>query len=110
MSATSPTPRILEDLSKPSYEQLLAMMAKQQAELDALKASRQGRITFRVNDQPVKDKKTGETSPGKRGVSVLGLGQFPLTAYASQWLRILDHADDLRAFIEAHRSRLAWKE
>lgn len=100
---------VLQDLSKPSYDQLLAMMVKQQAELDALKASRQGRITFRVNDQPIKAK-DGTVSAGKRGVSILGLGQFPLTAYASQWLRILDHADELRAFIEAHRSRLAWKE
>jgi hypothetical protein len=48
--------------------------------------------------------------PGSRGLSIYGLGQRPIFAYASQWLRILDKADELRAFIEANRSALAWKD
>lgn len=101
---------ILQDNTKPTYEMLLAMMAKQQAELDALKAAKHTNgISFKVNEF-VKDPETGKLVPGSRGLSIYGLGKRPLFAYASQWLRILDKADDLRAFIEANRDKLAWKE
>lgn len=109
---------ILQDQTKlpngqdrPSYDDLLAMLQKQQEAILALQANRHQRgITFRVNDGPVTDKKTGKVTPGKRGLSILGLGQFPITAYASQWLRILDVADQLREFIDKNHSRLAWKD
>ena len=35
----------------------------------------------------------------KGGVSIYGLGRFPVTLYKEQWLRLLDMADDIRAFI-----------
>ena len=35
----------------------------------------------------------------KGGVSVYGLGRFPVTLYKEQWLRLLDLTDELRAFI-----------
>jgi hypothetical protein len=35
----------------------------------------------------------------KGGVSVYGLGRFPVTLYKEQWLKLLDMADELRAFI-----------
>ena len=42
----------------------------------------------------------------KGGVSVYGLGRFPVTLYKEQWLRLLDKADDIRAFIAANDARL----
>jgi hypothetical protein len=45
----------------------------------------------------------------KGAVSVYGLGQFPTTLYKGQWEKLLDHADDLRAFLKANESRLASK-
>lgn len=42
-------------------------------------------------------------------VSVYGLGRFPVTLYKSQWERLLEHQDDLRAFMKANDSKLAVK-
>jgi hypothetical protein len=45
----------------------------------------------------------------KGGVSVYGLGRFPITLYQEQWLKLLDMSDELRAFIAAHKSELKVK-
>jgi len=46
----------------------------------------------------------------KRGVSVYGLGRFPVTLYKEQWAKLLDIADDIRAFIREHDGELKAKE
>ena len=45
----------------------------------------------------------------KGALSVYGLGRFPVTLYKEQWLRLLDMADDIRAFIGANESSLKTK-
>ena len=42
----------------------------------------------------------------KGGVSVYGLGRFPVTLYKEQWERLLAMADDIRAFIRDHEAEL----
>lgn len=93
---------ILADQTKPSYDQLMAIVAEQ-AKL--LEQRRNGKLSFRVNDGTNSD-----GSAQKGGLSIFGLASRPTVLYASQWLRILDHADELRAFIELNRPRLAWKD
>ena len=46
----------------------------------------------------------------KGGVSVYGLGRFPVTLYKEQWTRLLDMSDEIRAFIAANDSRLKSKD
>jgi len=46
----------------------------------------------------------------KGAVSVYGMGRFPVTLYKEQWLKLLDMADDIRAFIAANESQLKAKE
>jgi hypothetical protein len=46
----------------------------------------------------------------KGGVSVYGLGRFPVTLYQEQWLRLLDMADEIRGFIRDNAERLKVKE
>ena len=46
---------------------------------------------------------------GKGAVSVYGMGRFPVTLYKEQWLRLLDKADDIRAFIAANDAQLKTK-
>jgi hypothetical protein len=46
----------------------------------------------------------------KGGVSVYGLGRFPVTLYQEQWLKLLDMADDIRAFIRENEPKLKKKE
>ena len=45
----------------------------------------------------------------KGGVSVYGLGRFPVTLYKEQWAKLLDMAGEIRAFIEAHDKELKAK-
>jgi hypothetical protein len=77
---------------EPTKEELLARIA----ELEAQGGSRKrGSIEFRVGE--------------KGGVSVYGLGRFPVTLYYEQWVRLLDAAGDLRAFLEENKSKLKLK-
>lgn len=46
----------------------------------------------------------------KGGVSVYGLGRFPVTLYKEQWKRLLDMADEIRSFIQANDAQLKTKE
>ena len=58
-----------------------------------------------------------QTKPGavqlkvsqKGAVSLYGLGRFPVTLYKEQWTRVLDMADEIRAFIGEHESELKTK-
>ena len=45
----------------------------------------------------------------KGGVSVYGLGRFPVTLYKEQWTKLLDMADDIRAFIRTNDASLKTK-
>lgn len=46
----------------------------------------------------------------KGGLSVYGLGRFPVTLYKEQWKKLLDMTDDIRAFLEANDAQLKTKE
>jgi hypothetical protein len=73
-------------MADPSYEELKARVA----ELEKGGARRTGQLDFRVGE--------------KGGVSVYGLGRFPVTLYYEQWIRLLDASKDLRAFLEENKS------
>lgn len=45
----------------------------------------------------------------KGGLSVYGLGRFPVTLYKEQWTRLLDHADAIREFLADHDDELKTK-
>jgi hypothetical protein len=80
-------------MAEPTKEELLARIA----ELEKQSGSkRSGSLEFRVGE--------------KGGVSVYGLGRFPVTLYYEQWIRLLDVADRLRAFLEENKSRLKLKD
>lgn len=46
----------------------------------------------------------------KGGVSVYGLGRFPVTLYKEQWLRLLDMFDEIRKFIAENDDKLKTKD
>jgi hypothetical protein len=80
----------------PSEEELKAELERLRAENSALKA-RSGRgVSMKVSE--------------KGAVSVYGLGRFPVTLYQEQWLKLLDMADDIRAFIRENEGKLKKKE
>ena len=43
------------------------------------------------------------------GVSVYGLGRFPVTLYKEQWVKLLGMADDIKAFLKEHDAELKTK-
>jgi hypothetical protein len=45
----------------------------------------------------------------KGGLSVYGLGRFPVTLYKEQWAKLLDMADDIRGFIQENAGKLKTK-
>ena len=45
----------------------------------------------------------------KGGLSVYGLGRFPVTPCKEQWTKLLDMAEDIRAFLKENDSRLKSK-
>ena len=61
-------------------------------------------LSAMVTPQPLRLK----VSP-KGGVSIYGMGRFPITLYADQWRRVLDYGDEIRSFIDANRDRLSQK-
>lgn len=78
-------------------EDLQNEVERLRAENDALKkATRSGGLTLKVSD--------------KGGVSVYGLGRFPVTLYQEQWDKLLAQVEDIRAFIAANRERLKKKD
>ena len=73
-------------MAEPTYEELKARLA----ELEKGGTRRTGSLEFRVGE--------------KGGVSVYGLGRFPVTLYYEQWIRLLDAAGDLRKFLDASKA------
>jgi hypothetical protein len=45
----------------------------------------------------------------KGGVSVYGLGRFPVTLYKEQWGKLLAMSDEIRDFIKEHEAELKTK-
>jgi len=45
----------------------------------------------------------------KGGVSVYGLQRMPITLYRDQWLKLLDMAEEIRAFLKEHVNELSIK-
>ena len=45
----------------------------------------------------------------KGGLSIYGLGRFPVTLYKEQWTKLLDMADEIRTFLREHDSELKSK-
>ena len=46
----------------------------------------------------------------KGGLSVYGLGRFPVTLYKEQWTRLLQHADEIKSFLQQHDHDLKAKQ
>jgi hypothetical protein len=46
----------------------------------------------------------------KGGLSVYGLGRFPVTLYKEQWVRLLDYGDEIKKFLQANDQQLKAKQ
>jgi hypothetical protein len=77
-------------------DQMKAELERLRAENEALKKRGSRGVSMKVSE--------------KGGVSIYGLGRFPVTLYKEQWLKLLDMADDIRGFIKDNDAKLKTKE
>ncbi len=75
-------------------------------ERDELEQLRKQKATREAQDKKGISFKVSE----KGGVSVYGLGRFPVTLYQEQWLRLFTEVDNLKTFIEENKAKLKTKE
>lgn len=93
LEGTARAPRVLPDLAQ---QDMQAEIAKLKAENAALKSGPVRGLSMKVTD--------------KGGLSIYGMGRFPVTLYRSQWEKLLANSDSIKAFIEANASRLSVKD
>jgi hypothetical protein len=77
-------------------DDMQAELERLRAENAALKARSSKGTSLRVSE--------------KGAVSVYGLGRFPVTLYKEQWAKLLEMAEEIRAFIREHEGELKAKE
>lgn len=77
-------------------EDLRQELERLRAENATLKKSKDRPITMKVGE--------------KGGLSVYGLGRFPVTLYKEQWLKLLEMADAIRSFIRENSDKLKSRE
>ncbi|HEX8800958.1 MAG TPA: hypothetical protein VF783_21080 [Terriglobales bacterium] len=80
-------------MPEPTYDELKAQLAALQ---EKVKSRDRRALEFRVSE--------------KGAVSLYGLGRFPVTLYYEQWMKVLDHVDELRAFLEENKPNLKLKQ
>jgi hypothetical protein len=78
-----------------SDQDLKAELERLRKENESLRKGASGRVSLKVSE--------------KGGVSVYGLGRFPVTLYKEQWTKLLEMADEIRAFIAEHEDKLKTK-
>jgi hypothetical protein len=78
-----------------SEEELKSEIERLRAENEALKKPR-GQVYLKVSE--------------KGGLSVYGMGRFPVTLYREQWEKLLSMADEIRNFIRENDQSLKKKE
>lgn len=76
-------------------EDLKAELERLKAENESLKSQRGRSISLKVSE--------------KGGLSVYGLGRFPVTLYKEQWTKLLAMADEIRGFLKEHDGQLKSK-
>src|SRR4051812_42449642 len=79
-----------------SDEDLRAELERLRKENESLKKGAAKGISMKVSE--------------KGGLSVYGLGRFPITLYKEQWTKLLDLSDEIRQFLATHDAELKAKQ
>ena len=87
-----PRRRAVSDMTS---EQMKEELERLRTENEALKKRSEEGLSLKVSQ--------------KGGVSVYGLGRFPVTLYKEQWEKLLDISDDIRTFIQENEPQLKTK-
>lgn len=79
-----------------SEDEMRAELERLRKENESLKKSAGRGVSLKVSE--------------KGGLSVYGLGRFPITLYKEQWTKLLGLSDEIRAFLKEHDAELKTKQ
>jgi hypothetical protein len=79
-----------------SEEKLARLEAENKALKDQIEQRKLGQLRLKISE--------------KGGLSVYGLGRFPVTLYKEQWKRLLEHAEEIKTFLEQNEQQLKTKQ
>lgn len=79
-----------------SEEKLARLEAENKALKDQIEQRKPGQLRLKISE--------------KGGLSVYGLGRFPVTLYKEQWKRLLEHAEEIKIFLEQNEQQLKTKQ
>ena len=77
-------------------QEMKAELERLKAENETLKARSARAISMKVSE--------------KGGLSIYCMGRFPITLYKEQWSKLLDMADEIRAFMKENDGKLKAKQ
>jgi hypothetical protein len=77
-------------------DELQVELERLRAENEALKKRAERTVFLKVSD--------------KGGVSLYGLGRFPVTLYVEQWEKVLEMGPEIKTFLDTNRASLKKKE
>jgi len=83
-------------MAEESIEQKLARLEAENKALKEQVERKPGQLRLKISE--------------KGGLSVYGLGRFPVTLYKEQWMRLLDHADEIKTFLQQNDQQLKTKQ
>lgn len=74
-------------------EEIVAEMERLKAEAQRLKSVAQEKVSLKVSE--------------KGAISLYGLGRFPVTLYPNQWVKVIEHGDEIKRFAEQNKALLS---
>jgi len=84
-------------MAEETAEQKLARLeAENRALKEQVEQRRTGQLRLKISE--------------KGGLSVYGLGRFPVTLYKEQWIRLLEQAEEIKAFLKENDQQLKVKQ
>ena len=83
-------------MAEETVEQKLARLEAENRQLKEQVERKPGQLRLKVSE--------------KGGLSIYGLGRFPVTLYKEQWGRLLDHAEEIKTFLKENDQQLKAKQ
>lgn len=79
-----------------AQEKLARLEAENRALKEQIERRKPGELRLKISE--------------KGGVSVYGLGRFPVTLYKEQWAKLLSHTEEIKQFLQDHDRELKAKQ
>jgi len=83
-------------MAEETVEQKLARLEAENQQLKEQVERKPGQLRLKVSE--------------KGGLSIYGLGRFPVTLYKEQWNRLLEHTEEIKAFLRDNDQQLKAKQ